>query len=127
MLDTPAGRACCAALAEAVADRLLDYARNGCAVVAILGGNAASPGCAVHPGAAGLSAASGVFMRELARALDDCGLAVPFRGVRDADPAAEREDLDWLERRLSSTGASPGDDAPGAAPGRGAHDCDLER
>jgi len=121
MLDSPAGRACCASLAEAVADRLLDYARNGCAVVAVLGGNARSPGCAVHPDAVGLSAPSGVFMRELARALGDRGLAVPFRGIRDADPAAEREDLEWLERRLATVGRPPRCDAEAATARAGAH------
>ncbi len=99
-LDTPGGRQCCAELAGRVADRLLDYQANGCAVLAVLGGNAQSPGCAVVVESAGLSPASGVFMRELHRALHERRMHPPFRGIRDAHPELAHEDFEWLEARI---------------------------
>jgi predicted secreted protein len=104
-LETPEARRRCTNLATAMADRLCDYERSGCAVLGILGGNPESPGCAVHAGPAGLSEASGVFMLELERALRQRGMDVPFRGIRDADAEQERQDVDWLERRICGGGA----------------------
>jgi predicted secreted protein len=99
-LDTPAGRRCCAELADGIADRLLDYQRNGYRVLAVLGGNAQSPGCAIVLEASGLSPASGVFMQELQRALRERNMDIPMRGIRDADPQCECEDLEWLAARM---------------------------
>jgi predicted secreted protein len=102
VLDTKDGRQCCAQLAEKIADQLLDYTNSGYRVLAILGGNEQSAGCAVIAGPTGLSSASGVLMHELHRALDERSMKIPFRGIRDADPNLEREDLEWLRDTLQS-------------------------
>jgi predicted secreted protein len=99
-LDTPGGRRCCADLADSIADRLCGYQRNGYRVLAVLGGNAQSPGCAIVAESSGLSPASGVFMQELERALRERNMDMPMRGIRDADPELEREDLEWLAARM---------------------------
>jgi predicted secreted protein len=102
-LSTPGGRRCCAELADSIADRLLDYLGNGYRVLAVLGGNAQSPGCAVVLELSGLSPTSGVFMQELQRALRERNMDIPMRGIRDVDPQLEREDLEWLAARLQRT------------------------
>jgi len=103
-LDTPGGHECCARLAEQLADRLLDYVANGYRVLAVLGGNAQSPGCAVVAGSAGrLAPASGILMQALEGAFAERRLVIPFRGIRDLDPNLEREDLDWLQARLEDS------------------------
>jgi predicted secreted protein len=99
-LDTPGGRRCCAELADSIADRLLDYQGNGYRVLAVLGGNAQSPGCAVVLELSGLSPTSGVFMQELQRALRERKMDIPMRGIRDVNPQLEREDLEWLAARM---------------------------
>jgi predicted secreted protein len=99
-LDTPGGRRCCAELANGIADRLLDYQGSGYCVLAVLGGNAQSPGCAIVVEPSGLSPASGVFMQELQRSLRERNMDIPMRGIRDVDPELEREDLEWLAARL---------------------------
>ncbi|MFZ0790564.1 MAG: hypothetical protein WAM94_13200 [Chromatiaceae bacterium] len=100
-LDTPGGRECCARLAEQLADRLFGYVASGYRVLAVLGGNAQSPGCAVVAGSSGrLATASGILMQALESAFAERQLAIPFRGIRDLDPKLEREDLDWLIARL---------------------------
>jgi predicted secreted protein len=104
-LDTPEGHERCARMAAEVADRIEEYTRHGCRVLAILGGNAASPGCAVHVAEGGLLPTSGVFLRELETSLRGRRIEIPFRGVRDNDPALLAEDLAWL-RGLFSAGPS---------------------
>jgi len=99
-MDTPDGRQCCERLGREVADRIEEYARHGCRVLAILGGNPASPGCAVNRDDAGLSPSSGVFMLELDAELRRRGLTIPFRGMRDDDPVLLADDLEWLRRVL---------------------------
>ncbi len=99
-LETEHGRRCCAELADCVADRLLDYSRNGCRVMAILGGNAESPGCAVVAGPGGLSARSGVLILALDKALRMRNMSVPFRAIRDIDATLEQEDLERLRTTL---------------------------
>jgi len=99
-LDTPGGRRCCAKLAGSIADRLLDYQGNGYRVLAVLGGNAESAGCAIVVESSGLSPASGVFMQELQRALQERNMDIPMRSIRDVDPELEREDLEWLATRM---------------------------
>jgi predicted secreted protein len=101
-LDTEAGRKCCREISVEVADRLQDYARNGCAVIAVLGGNAQSPGCAVHHGPDGLLATSGVLMRELQVELRKRGIELPFLAIRDADASRLAEDIDMFEARITS-------------------------
>jgi predicted secreted protein len=48
MLDMETGRRCCRQLAEQVAEQISDHLYHGHAVLAVLGGNRESPGCAVH-------------------------------------------------------------------------------
>lgn len=106
-METPASRARCAALAKDAAARLRDYADNGIAVVAVLGGDVGSPGCAVldDPSARGVAAGSGVFIGALSAALAECDLSVPFRGLRDSGAKTLSEDLAWLEALLQRTPA----------------------
>lgn len=102
-LEAPQPSACCRRLAEATAERIQGYCDRGYQVPAILGGNPQSPGCAVHPtdeSRTRLDARSGVFMLALATALEQRGLAIPFRGLRDADAVQLDADLDWLQQRL---------------------------
>jgi len=101
-IDNPAGRQCCARISDDVAGRLQDYADAGCHVLAVLGGNAQSPGCAVHQGDGGLAPESGVLMLELQAELRRRGMEIAFRGLHDADAAAWAQDLQWLRETLSS-------------------------
>lgn len=100
-IDTPAGRQCCAQIGADVAGRLQAYLDAGCSVLAVLGGNLQSPGCAVHQDATGLTPASGVLMIELQAELRRRRLEIPFRGLRDSDAAAWAQDMLWLDRTLS--------------------------
>jgi predicted secreted protein len=99
-METPEARANCRDLAKDVADRIENYAHNGVEVIAVLGGDVESPGCAVHEGSEGLSPRSGIFMQEFAAELLSRSLDVPFRGVRESDPEAFEADLRWLAERL---------------------------
>lgn len=99
-LDTTQGRACCRQLAEEVADVMAAHTKAGRRIVALLGGNSQSPGCAVHQAQAGLGAMSGIFMLELEaelRGRRDPRLEIPFLALRDADPQLLAEDLGRLE------------------------------
>ena len=101
MLETEAGRRGCRHLALAAADQIADHARLGHQVLAVLGGNRESPGCAVHHAAGGgLAPESGVFMLALAEELAKRGLHLPFRPLRDGEPERMAEDLVWVERRF---------------------------
>ena len=102
-LEVPNSATRCQHLALVTADRIQCYHDQGFEVLAVLGGNEQSPGCAVHTTAAGetqLTGRSGVFMRALAAELANRSLPVPFRGVRDADPTLLQEDIDWLRERI---------------------------
>jgi predicted secreted protein len=104
ILEAPASVGCCNRLAVATAKRLQDYSEQGFEIVAILGGNEQSPGCAVHAEDADqtlLAPASGVFMQALARELRKRGLSIPFRGMRDADTGYLAKDLAWLLKRIA--------------------------
>ena len=103
-LETPSAARCSHHLAVTTADRLQCYVDEGFEVVAILGGNQESPGCAVHTNvsdATKLDEKSGVFMRELAAQLASRGLQIEFHGIRDADPGLLGEDLEWLREQIS--------------------------
>jgi predicted secreted protein len=98
-LEAPGAVQGCRQLAKTTADRIQCYLDEKMDVVAILGGNEQSPGCAVH--VAGdddtrLTAKSGAFMLALAEELDRRGLRVRFHGMRDIDPALLQDDIDWL-------------------------------
>ena len=103
-LDTPGGRERCHVIGADVAVRLEAYVAAGCRVLAVLGGNGQSPGCAVHAGDGGLLATSGVLMRALQHELRARRIDVPFRGLRDADPALLSEDLAWLGGLFAANG-----------------------
>ncbi len=95
-LDTEAGRACCTRLAGEVVDRLQAYHQAGYQILAVLGGNMASPGCAIHCGRESLLETSGIFMRALAAELRQRRLTLPMLPIRDADPALLDQDLEAL-------------------------------
>lgn len=85
---------------------LRDYQNSGCRLLAILGGNPQSPGCAVHPqcdvsDTGFLAEQSGVLMRILQDELRRHGMEIPFMGMRDCHPEWLNEDLRWLEALFS--------------------------
>ena len=97
VLDTEGGRKSCRRISVDVADRMEEYLHQGYRVLAILGGNPESPGCAVHNVPAGLLAKSGVFMQELQAELRRRNFEIPFKAMRDYDPGILAKDLQWLE------------------------------
>ena len=102
-LEAQGPAACCDSLAVATADRIQCYLQQGYEVLAVLGGNEQSPGCAVGEiggDSDSLANGSGVFMLALAAVLARRGLCIPFRGMRDADPDLLEDDLAWLRGRL---------------------------
>lgn len=103
-LDTETGRQCCARLGVQVVDRLVTYADAGCQLLAIIGGNPQSPGCAVHDGGAALLPESGVLMRELQTELRKRGIEIPFLNLRDADTEQLAQDLDGLRGKFAEAG-----------------------
>jgi predicted secreted protein len=96
-LDTKEGRERCRRISVTIVDRIQEYVDQGYQLLAILGGNPDSPGCAVHVGGQGLLPTSGVLIRELEAELRERNLEAPFRGIRDCDPDTMAEDLKWLE------------------------------
>jgi predicted secreted protein len=104
-LDTDEGRKCCRSISVTIVDRIQEYVRQGYQILAILGGNPDSPGCAVHVGPHGLLPTSGVLMRELQDELHQRKLDVPFRGIRDDDPDMMAEDIKWLDGVFSKRAA----------------------
>ena len=93
---TPASQRGCAQLGAEVADRIEAFVSAGYRVLAVLGGNPQSPGCAVHREGADLQPASGVLMLALHAELRRRGLEIPFRAVRDSDAQLLAEDLHGL-------------------------------
>jgi predicted secreted protein len=96
VLDTDAGRRCCAGLACDVADRVEAYLAEGYVLLAVLGGNPRSPGCAVHEGADGLRDDSGVFMKQLEAEFRRRNLHARFKGIRDHDAELLAQDHRWF-------------------------------
>lgn len=113
-LDTETGRGQCAVLAETMADRLTAYLDEGYELVAILGGNPRSPGCAVLQGENGLHDDSGVFIKQLHREMSQRKRHVVFGALRDHDPELIRQDLHWFAELVQQTGTA--DDRRGPAP-----------
>jgi predicted secreted protein len=106
VLDTAQGRECCRKLSVFVADQIQEFLKNGFKVLAVLGGDVNSPGCAVHVSDENgyeLVEGSGVFMMELYSELSKRNIKIPFRGVRDSDPRKLVEDVDWLDRLLATS------------------------
>ena len=104
-LDTPDGRARCQELARSVADAIEEYRRYGCSVLAVLGGDVESPGCAIPPPTKDNKDISGtdygVFTKALHDELEQRDIHIPFRGVRDSARKTLQEDIEWLDNFLS--------------------------
>jgi len=97
----------CQRLSVETVDRIQCYVEQGYQVLAVLGGNEQSPGCAVHAvedGSETLAESSGIFLQALAKELARRGLRIPFRGIRDANRKLLDEDLGWLRECLSGSG-----------------------
>lgn len=104
-LEAPGPAACCTKLAMATADRIQSYMDQGYEVLAVLGGNQRSPGCAVRAArnaSSRLANGSGTLMKALAIELAQRGLRIPFRGIHDADPKSLKDDLGWLRGVLGA-------------------------
>jgi predicted secreted protein len=101
-METPTSRERCASLAKDTAKRLHEYVNNGVRVIAILGGDTGSPGCAVleDPCGTGLAENSGLFIKALAVALSEYDVTIPFRGLRDSSVKTLSQDVEWLEAQL---------------------------
>ena len=101
-MDSDAGRCSCRSLAWEVANTIEAYVERGCELVAVLGGNPRSPGCAIHQDTDGLLRESGVFMQALQAELRRRKCDPAFRGMRYHDPEQLREDLAWFQERLEA-------------------------
>jgi predicted secreted protein len=111
-LEIAAGWRCCQAISREVVDRVQDYLQNGCQLLAILGGNPESPGCAVHherdqQGQERLADHAGILMRALQAELRKRALEIPFMGIRDYRPDLLRDDVARLEILFRRAGAYP--------------------
>ncbi|MBK1678989.1 hypothetical protein CKO20_01160 [Rhodocyclus tenuis] len=102
-LASPAGRAACRRLAGETAALMAVHVAHGHRLLAVIGGNMQSPGCAVHAEASGLGESSGVFMLELVDELLRRELAVPFMPLRDADPQLLAEDVRRIAALFSAS------------------------
>jgi predicted secreted protein len=108
-LDKQEGRQCCREISAEVMARVRDYQDQGVELLAVLGGNPESPGCAVHPGTAQgqCDAASGILMQTLAEAFEAASIRVPFKAIRDYRSDLLEVDLHWLERRFLDKATPP--------------------
>jgi predicted secreted protein len=106
VLDTPTGRSRCEELSRGVVDTIEEFQRNGCAVLAILGGDVESPGCAV-PAPQGTGGEPmpggrwGIFTGALRDELGRRGIHIPVRGIRDSASQTLQADLAWLDSTLA--------------------------
>lgn len=100
-LDNEAGRRKCAEIANDMANRIEAYLAEGYVLLAILGGNPLSPGCAVHASEVCLRIDSGIFMKELQAELRKRKLEASFKGIRDHDPELLEQDLQWFRDMLT--------------------------
>ena len=96
-LDTSNGRSCCRKISIDIADRIEDIIHQNAKLLAVLGGNPESPGCAVHTGDEE-DRPSGVLITELRDELHKRSILVPFRGIRDFDSRLMSKDIHWLEK-----------------------------
>ena len=83
VLDTPEGRSRCEELSVSVVDTIDEYRRNSYTVVAVLGGDVGSPGCAVPPpsaeaGGNTTSTGFGVFTKALLDELRRRDIQIPI-------------------------------------------------
>lgn len=105
MLELPGGTKCCGYLSVTVADQIQEFVADACEVLAVIGGDVESPGCAVHLTGEGgmesrLTKNSGVFMKALEQELIKRDLRVPFVGWRESDPEKVSQDLAWIKTRI---------------------------
>lgn len=118
MLDTPKGRSCCRKLSVSVVDSIEEFRRNGYTVAAVLGGDVASPGCAIpvtttEDGEQTVGTGWGVFTKALRDELSRREIDIPIRGIRDSAKETMQEDLQWLEENLAKLqGSEPCSDVP---------------
>ena len=99
-LATPAARGVCTQLASDIADRIETYLDAGYSLLAILGGNPRSPGCAVGAADCRDDDGSGIFIAALRDELRRRQRTVAFRGIRDSNPEWHAADLRWLEAQF---------------------------
>lgn len=99
-LEGDAARQACSELAASVAERLRQQVGEGFELLAVVGGNAASPGCAVHDAGDALAPGSGIFMLALQAELRRRGIEVPFQAMRDASPDLLDEDIAHFRQLL---------------------------
>lgn len=106
VLDTPTGRSRCEELSRGVVDTILEFQRHGYAVLAILGGDVGSPGCAVPApqeanGEPIPGGRWGVFTGALRNELSRREVSIPIRGIRDSAPETLQADMAWLDGVLA--------------------------
>lgn len=102
-LETPESQHRCSELAREVTNRIGNRIARGDRLLAIVGGNPRSPGCAVHCSPDGLAPESGVFLKALQVELGRRGREVPFLPMRDGDPRLLADDLEELRRALAAS------------------------
>ena len=90
----------CLDLAVETAHHIENYLNRGYELIAIVGGNPKSPGCAVHHGPDELRPESGVFIKLLQQELRRRGHDPVFLPMRDYDQALHQCDLDAFEKLL---------------------------
>jgi len=96
-MSTPAARACCNAIAESIVSRLKQYEQAGQTVVAILGGNPLSPGCATQSASCVVDA-EGLLIVALRASLASYGLEIPILAIRDSDWRLHAQDINRFDR-----------------------------
>lgn len=109
-LESEEGRRCCREISEEIVVRMRAYLDQGVELLAVLGGNPESPGCAVHASTDPervLDARSGILMQTLAEAMQAASIQAPMRGIRDYRPELLEADLHWLEQRFLETADHP--------------------
>ncbi len=105
-LQTPACQQASAEIATQATDRLQAYAEAGFKLLAVLGGNPQSPGCAVCADGDGqMAPEAGLLMRQLQADLQRRGMQVPFLGMRDSDAALLGSDLKRLQQIFKTDAA----------------------
>lgn len=105
-METPERLERCRQLASEVIDELQEFREDDCQVVAILGGDVGSPGCAVPADTTTeeqrrRGAEWGVFTGMLREELERRGMDIPIRGLRDSAGETLQADLDWLDALLA--------------------------
>ena len=100
-LDTSDGRSHCRKLSIDIVNRVEEMISQGAKLVAVLGGNPESPGCAVPADNNKEQLPSGVLIVQLRSELHKRNIQVPIRGIRDCDAGLMAEDIHWLEQLFS--------------------------